>query len=239
MKDKELACQGLILVDSPKVVRRMMEEGVEPLEILDSEDFLESHRELLSQYPKCEVFVGERPVLEEIVGHKLHHGVIARAKRPPSLNLQDLGSKILVLDGLNKAENVGTIIRSCDSFGIDSILLGKKSLSPYVRRAIRVSMGSVFRVKVRIAEDLVNDLNSLKGSGFSIYGTGNDVGAISIQNLEFPKKTALIIGSEGFGMSQGVREVLDQTIRIPIRDSVDSLNASVAASICLYELGKT
>lgn len=233
-KDKTLARDQEILVDSPKVVLRMISAGHEPTAILANRSFIDQNYDLIQQLSGCQVFWAENQLLEGIVGHKLHHGVIALSKRPQSLELEELGDKILILNGVNKAENVGTIIRTCDAFGVESIIADSQSLSPYIRRAIRVSMGSVFKIKARIGHPLQEDLLNLRQRGYEIFGTGNYDHSAEIGSMTFPQKSALIIGSEGFGMDEQTRASCDQILRIPIRDHVDSLNASVAAGILIH-----
>lgn len=238
MGDKQLRRDQKILVDSPKVVCRMIAEGQYPETLLASESFIEEQVDMLASIPNLTIFTASRERMESIVGHKLHHGVIALAKRPMNLELGNLGSKILVLNGVNKAENVGSMIRSADCFGIDSILVGPHALSPFVRRAIRVSMGSVFRLKIRHSESLQADLMSLQAKGFEVLGTGNYEASKSLYEHKFKEKSVLVIGSEGFGMDVGLRSLCDEMIRIPIQDRVDSLNAGIAAGVCLFEMAR-
>ncbi|SMF06596.1 TrmH family RNA methyltransferase [Pseudobacteriovorax antillogorgiicola] len=235
-KDKELARDQEIIVDSPKVVLRMMDAGRTPKAILANQKFLDDHGQRFEGMD-CQVYWADVPLLEKIVGHRLHHGVIALAERPESLKLSALGHRLLVLNGVNKAENVGTIVRTCDALGVDSLLVDERTLSPFIRRAIRVSMGSIFRIKVRTSADLFSDLQTLRTSGYQVLGTGIAPDTHRFDKIDFAKKCALIIGSEGFGMDSALVGLCDAVIKIPMRDHVDSLNASVAAGILLQRLG--
>ena len=159
-----------------------------------------------SQFDFCnnlKVYLGSKKELEGITGFQLHHGVIARAKRPKYQSLDELGTRILVLNGLNKAENIGTIMRTCDALGIDSVIIDQNTLSPYYRRAIRVSMGSVFRLKIHESQNLETTLGDLSKRGFQVVGSALRDDAITPEEMNWSGKIALVIGSEGSEWKKG------------------------------------
>ena len=133
---------------------------------------------------------------------------MALADRPEDLNVGDLGDKILVLNGVNNAENVGAICRSALAFGVDSVVIDSNSCSPFLRRAIRVSMGSVFKLKFLHTENLQGLLNEIHGIGYSIVSASNDEGASKLRSVKFEAKTALVLGNEGDGVEKAVKKLV-------------------------------
>ena len=233
-RDRILKSRKQIVVDSPKVVTKLLESEHTVESILATEGFIEDHSSLLAQRKNLTVYQADRPVMESIVGHQLHHGVIALAQRPADKPLLNMTGSVLVLNGVNKSENVGTIIRTADALGITNVIVEDQAVSPYSRRSIRVSMGSIFRMNVYHSQNLRDDLLLLKEREYSLVGTGLYAECQAVGEVRWHDPTVLVIGSEGFGMAEEVKEICDLLIRIPIRQGVDSLNAAVAAGICMY-----
>ena len=235
LKDRRLAAQQLMIIDSPKLILRLYRAGGSASHILCDEAFFQGQQSLLAKDSGSTVYVATRPMMQAIVGHRLHHGAIALTKRPPSCELQDLGPRIVVLDRINKAENCGAIVRTCAAFGIDSILFDGTGVAPHSRRAARVSMGSIFHLKSRRSDDLAADLQTLKNMGYQITVAHQAADATPYRTLNWTRKQALVIGSEGFGPRPAIIELASQTVEIPIAAAVDSLNASIAAAILISE----
>ena len=235
--DRELREQGEIIVDSEKVVSRFLQAGGKvryllcPSSVLPKlDEQMEGSLESLVDH----AYIASKKQMETITGYRLHHGVIARGMRPKDTPLAALGPKIMVLNGVCAAENVGAIVRNCEAFGFDSILLDDEACSPFVRRAIRCSMGSAFRVKVHHSSDLPASLGELAASGYRLIGTANEVESVTLSSCEPSGPVAVIIGSEGHGMSAEVRGLCHQVVRIPLSQNIDSLNAAVAAGIVCH-----
>lgn len=227
-----------MIVDSDKVVYRCLNKGLEVQKILGTRPFVEK---LLRDFPDLQdhplLFCGDKPVLESIVGHRLHHGVVGVFKRPEDAPKHSFGNRIVLFNGVNNAENVGAIIRSAHAFGFDTVICDQESCSPYVRRAVRVSMGSVFSLKVLHTDSIYQQLIDLKKSGYRIYGSAISPKAQSCRNIQPTDKFVLVLGSEGHGMSPEALELCDQVIRIPTVNHIDSLNVAVASGVLLYQLG--
>ena len=147
-----------------------------------------------------------------------------------------LGNRILILDGIQDPGNLGTIIRSSVAFNIDTIVLNNKCVDLYNSKVIRSTQGMIFKLNI-INRDLVSFINKLKEDNYTIYGTKVDGGS-DVRNISINNKFAIIIGSEGSGMSSEVSELCDSYLYIKMNDKVESLNAGVAASIILYEVDK-
>lgn len=235
LKDKALALNKKIVVESEKVVLKLLKSGTPVHKLLITKEFLERNKEFIS-LPEDSIFVVEKSIMESIVGHNLHHGIMALADRPPYVDLSDLGNKVLILNGLSSPENVGTIVRTCAAFNINSIVIDSRTCSPYIRRCIRVSMGNIFQVKVHKTLNLKETLVTMQKNGFDICSTANQEGAIDLPEFKFSKKSAVIIGSEGHGIQPEILLQSDKILRIPVDDQVAHLNASCSCSIFLYQL---
>ncbi|CBW24960.1 putative SpoU-like rRNA methylase [Halobacteriovorax marinus SJ] len=237
LKDKSLALSNTIIVETEKVVLKLLNSNTEVIKLFVNPDFIDRHSELLSKL-SIDIYTADKEVMQEIIGHNLHHGVMALARRPEYISLDELQDKVLILNGLTSPENIGTIVRNCAAFNINSIIIDKRTCSPYVRRCIRVSMGNIFRVKVYKSNDLKSDLKKLQSLGHRVISTANQEGAIDLPKYSFPKKSCVIIGSEGHGIEKDILEVSDDIIRIPIDDTVAHLNAACSSSIFLYQLSQ-
>ena len=144
----------------------------------------------------------------------------------------DIGDKIIVLDGIQDPGNLGTIIRSAVAFGIDTIVVSSDTVDLYNPKVVRSAKGMLFKINV-IVRDIKTFLSELEG--YTIYGTDVNNG-VDIRKVELPEKMAIVIGNEGNGISSEVREILDKYIYIGMNDKCESLNAGVAASIIMYEV---
>lgn len=219
-----------IVVDGSQTLENLLLKGATPEYIVATNEYYDTNRIL----PNCSLYVCDRRTLKDIVGFNVHQGVMALFKNIPFVAPSELSYRILCLNGLSSAENVGTIARSCTSFEIDSLLFDSKTISPYSRRAVRVSMGHFYDLKVSRSENLVTTLGELKKNGYTIIGSRNSPNSISLKDYQFPRKFVLIIGAEGKGMDVEIEEAADVNLRIDLKAGVDSLNAAQACSIMLY-----
>ena len=169
LKDKTLNLNEQIIVESEKVVLKLLSSDTPAIKVFAHLDFIEKHSELLSS-KKALVYTASKDIMQGIVGHKLHHGVMALASRPKYISMSELQDKVLVLNGLTSPENIGTIVRNAAAFSINSIIIDSRTCSPYARRCIRVSMGNIFKVKVYKSENLKKDLEILQNNGHKIVG---------------------------------------------------------------------
>lgn len=148
---------------------------------------------------------------------------------------KEIKGNVLILEDIQDPGNLGTIVRSSVAFNIDTIILSKKTVDLYNNKVIRSTQGMLFNINV-IVKDLEETINELKRNNYKIYGTKVDGGS-NVKNIEVNDKYALIIGNEGSGMSETISRLCDEYLYIQMNDKVESLNAGVAASILLYELG--
>lgn len=235
--------QGIFVAEGEKVVRRLIASNLEVLSFLLTREW---HETLLATEPAytdipADVYLGAKELLSEIVGYRMHQGIMAVAKVPPEPDPRAISDAecpfMVALDGLTNAENVGIVVRNCAGFGVDAILVGETSSSPYLRRAVRNSMGTVFRVPVLHSGNLAVDLTVLKRRGIRIIGT-DPIGSEPIGGTSLLGGCCLILGSEESGLSPAVRAACDLIVRIPMENQTDSLNVSSASAVLLYEVAK-
>lgn len=151
-------------------------------------------------------------------------------------NKEELGKRIIILDNVQDPGNIGTIIRSAKAFNVDTVVLGKGTVKKYNEKVIRASQGMLFKVNI-IEEDLKTFIPRLKNDGYLVYGTdvigGNDVKKVNLES-----NVAIVLGNEGNGVSQDLKELVNDNLYIKINDDCESLNVAVAASILMYEMAK-
>jgi tRNA G18 (ribose-2'-O)-methylase SpoU len=222
-----------MVIDSEKVVARALQSDIKIKSILGTKEYFTKHAGLMAGLD-CQLYCVEHKLLETIVGHRIHQGIMAVAERPVDTPLTKLGSRIVVLNRVLDIQNVGAIVRSCHAFGVRSVLVDGKGCSPYGRRAIRVSMGSIFKMNVLHSPDIVADLEWLKAQDYQIIEAANSSKAVPINMAKFREKSVMIIGNEDSGVTEGVQNLCDLTVKIPVEESIDSLNAACAASVLLY-----
>ena len=232
LRDYNHQIDGTIIAESEKVVVKLIKAGGEIIKILALDTFYQRYQNRLPS--NCQLFCASKEMMEQLVGFRLHHGVLALGKRPANIPLNQLGDMILVLNGLTSPENVGSIMRSAAAFNINSLIVDQESCCPYVRRCIRVSMGNIFNLKIHQTDNLVNCLQQLKN--YRIVGTANLPNAIDLKDYIFPTKGALIIGSEGHGIAPEIFERCQDLVRISIDDQVAALNAATSAAIFMYKI---
>jgi len=183
------------------------------------------------------IFLAEEDLVREIVGFNVHQGVMAVARIPAEGSLDNLPvSHLLVaLDGLRISENVGVIVRNCAAFGADAILAGGNSCSPYVRRAVRSSMGAVFRIPVIHTPSLADSLQQLQLRFRTRIVAADPHGASTIYHATLDGNVCLVLGNEDHGVSPEVALLATDHVGIPMHLRTDSLNVASASAVFLYE----
>lgn len=182
------------------------------------------------------IYTANNEIMKKIVGHKIHQGMMAVIDKPKFISYDEITGNVVVLNGLTSPENVGSIVRSCAAFDIDTLIIDEKTCSPFIRRCIRVSTGNLFNIKVYKSQNLEKDLKNLQSNGYTILTTANSPEAVSLHKYSFPKNSAVVIGSEGHGAEKEILDLSDTVLKIDIDEEVTSLNASIAASIVLYQM---
>ncbi len=234
LKGNKLLASNQIIVEGPKGIRKLLQKNFKIKKVLIEKSLSEEFSELCEKTE--EVYFLDSKEIKELTGFHYHRGLLALAEGELYSPLEELKPPFLILNGLTSPENVGSIVRTARAFGVESIVIDSKTVSPFLRRCIRVSMGNIFDVKVHKTEDLLSLMETLKGKGTSFVGTAHIDRSIDIKTWKPNRSEAIIIGSEGHGMDQEIMRACDEMVKIPISDYVAHLNASVAASIVLYHM---
>lgn len=236
--------QGIFVAEGEKVVARLLESGLKPLSFLMTPEWFETYRVRLESKPDTiTVFLGEKSLLNSIVGFHLHQGIMAVAAIPEAMDLETIVKQMetphlfVAVDGMTNSENLGVLVRNCAAFGVQALLVGETSSSPYLRRAVRNSMGTIFRLPVLHSDSLVRTIHQLK-SQFSIHvvAAHPHTDQSFISTVDFCSDSCIVFGSEGTGISPDVLSECDELAAIPMSDGVDSLNVSNASAVFLYEV---
>ena len=227
---------GSFVADSPKVVRLLIESGIKVKSILATEAFYDEHAGWLAAYDIPIGYIAPRAVMEQIVGHRLHHNVMMHAIRPDETPLHALGERIIMLDEISKADNVGAIARSAVALGIDSYLLPAQGPHPYIRRAVRISMGHIGKLRYHRYNDIKTAITALKALGYHIFAAEVTPDSTPLSQVKVPQKWVLLMGHEELGISEDVLKLCDDVVTIEMAPEVKSFNVAIAASIMMYQL---
>lgn len=235
--------KGLFVAEGEKVVRRLLGTPIPVISVLLTPEWFAVYEPLLQQRAESiTAFCGPKELLETIVGYHLHQGIMALARIPHTLTLKEFVDRatppylFVALDGLTNAENVGVIVRNCAAFGVHGILVGETSSSPYLRRAVRNSMGSVFTLPIYHSPELVRDLTILKASYNCSILAAHPHAESTLPQLQTRDNLCIVFGSEGEGISPTVLSTCTHTAAIPMANGVDSLNVASASAVFLYEI---
>lgn len=234
---------GLYLAESEKVIRRALSAGHRPRSLLMSPRWLDPLGDVVEP---CEqdgvpVYVGDPEVVEGITGFNLHRGALASMHRPELPTVAEVCSgacRVLVLEDLVDHTNVGAVFRSAAALGVDAVLVTPRCADPLYRRSVRVSMGTVFQVPWTRVERWPDGVEDLRALGLTVAALALADDAVSLDALaaDPPDRLALVVGTEGDGLSRRTLAQADLTVTIPMRGGVDSLNAAAASAVAAWAL---
>ena len=246
--------KGMFIAESPKVIMRALDAGCVPVSVLMEKRQLETEGEALEAIRMCSctnkefpVYVAEFEVLAKLTGFKLTRGMLCAMYRPKLRTPQEIcrdARRIAVLENVVNPTNVGAIFRSAAALNMDAVLLTPACSDPLYRRAIRVSMGTVFQIPWTYigekAGDWPKDMEQLRQMGFQTVAMAlrEDSLGIDDKRLHEVDKLAILLGTEGEGLADETLAQCDYTVRIPMSHGVDSLNVAAASAVAFYELGK-
>ncbi len=222
------------IADSPKVVNIILESDVKVKSLLATKEYYEEFEELVKKKNVQTLYVATKEEMQKIVGHKIHHNCMLHGFRAPQTPLDSLDDAIVMLDAITSTENVGSIARSAAALGVNSLLTPSDAPHPYSRRALRVSMGHVSKLKYHVYDDIFETIKTLKESGYKIFAAEVDENAIKLQKVQVPKKWVILMGQEGKGLSAEIIQACDECVEIEMDSDVRSFNVGVAASILMY-----
>lgn len=239
LTDRQLRSQaGQIIVESPKVITSALNAGCRPLALLCEERHIAGDAaDIIARCPGMPVYTGSRDLLASLTGYTLTRGVLCAMQRPEPPALADICSgarRLAVIDGVCDTTNIGAIFRSAAALGIDGIVLTPTSCDPLNRRAIRVSMGTVFMVPWCWLPD--DGYAALRSHGFKIAAMAltDDSVAIDDPRMCAEPRLAIVLGTEGDGLSHSAIAGADYVARIPMSHGVDSLNVAAASAVAFY-----
>lgn len=246
--------RGIFIAEGEKVVRRLLSSNLTILSLLLTPQWLEQlfpneyqpsdTGHLITQLSALKIFLAEKSLIETIVGYNLHQGIMAIAKVPAELSLNETVERLkqpyffVALDGLVNSENIGVIVRNSAAFSVDGIIVGETSSSPYLRRAVRNSMGAVFQIPVIHSDNLEETLTTLKQKYRIKIIASHPHEQSSIHSSNLSGNICIILGNEGEGISNKILNVCDECITIPMMKDTDSLNVASASAVLLYEVRK-
>lgn len=238
--------RGFFVAEGDKVVHRLLASDLEVVSVLLPEHRLAEYESALrARREDVLVFsANEKRILEELVGFELFQGVLAVAKVPAQKSLSDLIRStasprlIVAADGLSNAENVGVIVRNCVAFCAQALILSETCASPYLRRAVRNSMGTIFKLPVIESRNLASHITESKQLGMRCIAAHPHTDQRVLTETDFSGDCCIVFGSEGPGISPPVLAACDEAVAIPMPPDVDSLNVASAAAVFLYEASR-
>ena len=233
--------KGIFIAESPKVIHVALNAGYEPLALLCERKHIEGDAaSLIERCGDIPIYTGERELLASLTGYTLTRGVLCAMRRPVPKTVEEVcrgAKRIAVIDGVVDTTNIGAIFRSAAALGIDAVLLTPSSCDPLNRRAVRVSMGSVFLLPWTWLEAPISSLRTLGFRTAAMALSDNSV-PIDHPSLKDEPRLAIVLGTEGDGLSQQVIQETDYVVRIPMWHEVDSLNVAAASAVAFWELRK-
>ncbi len=235
--------RGLYIAESEKVIRRALAAGHRPRSYLMAERWLTDLADLVAaaEADGIPVFVGEHELIETLTGFHLHRGALAAMHRPAPLSVPDLlrdARRVAILEDIVDHTNVGAIFRGAAALGVDAVLVTPRCADPLYRRAIRVSMGTVFQVPWARIDPWPGGIEILHEAGFTVAALALRDDAATLDELaaDPPARLAIVLGTEGDGLSDRTVAAADLTVRIPMTGAVDSLNVAAASAVSFYVL---
>lgn len=240
--------KGMFIAESPKVIERALDAGCIPVSFLMEKKHVQTQaREILERCGEIPVYAAEFEVLTRLTGFQLTRGMLCAMYRPKLPAVEEVcahATRIAILENVVNPTNIGAIFRSAAALNMDAVLLTAACSNPLYRRAIRVSMGTVFQIpwtflgEKRLGEE--ENLSRLKAMGFktAAFALRDDSVSIDDEVLRKEEKLAIVLGTEGEGLETETIKACDYTVRIPMAHGVDSLNVAAASAVAFWELGK-
>ena len=239
--------KGMFIAESPKVIHRALDAGYQPVSLLmERKDIEGSAREILERCPEIPFYTADEDLLCKLTGYHLTRGVLCAMRRPPLPTVEEILAdkrRIVILENVQNPTNVGAIFRSAAALGMDAVLLTPGCSNPLYRRSARVSMGTVFQIPwtyigTETADWPDRGMAQLKRLGYKTAAMALSDDSVSIDDpqLMSEEKLAIVLGTEGDGLSARTIAGCDYTVRIPMSHEVDSLNVAAASAVAFWQL---
>ena len=247
LRNRLEAEKGVFIAESPKVIGRALDAGYEPVSLLMERKHIDGQgQDIIARCGDIPVYTADREVLADLTGYALTRGVLCAMRRPSLLSVEELcagARRVAVLEGIVDSTNIGAIFRSAAALRMDAVLVTPTCGDPLYRRAVRVSMGTVFQVPWTRIGDQPSDwpepgLEQLQALGFKTAAMALSDDSVSIEDprLAAEERLAIVLGTEGDGLAQRTIAGCDYTVRIPMSHGVDSLNVAAASAVAFWEL---
>lgn len=247
LRNRQAEEKGLFIAESPKVIQRALNAGYEPVSLLMERKHIEGQgREVISRCEGIPIYTADAELLSSLTGYPLTRGVLCAMRRRPLPTVEELcqdARRVAVLEGIVDGTNVGAIFRSAAALNVDAVLVTPTCCDPLYRRCVRVSMGTVFQVPWTVIGSCHTDwpqpgLSQLQALGFKTAAMALSDDSVSIEDphLQAEGKLAIILGTEGDGLSKSTIAGCDYAVRIPMSHEVDSLNVAAASAVAFWEL---
>ena len=241
--------KGIFIAESPKVIDRALDAGYKPVSLLmERKQITGPAAGILSRCGDAPVYTADREMLAELTGFELTRGVLCAFRRPAPRPVEELcknARRVAVLEGIVDSTNVGAIFRSAAALNMDAVLINPSCCDPLCRRAVRVSMGTVFQVPWGQLGETPADwpekgMDILHSLGFKTAAMALSDRSVSIDDaaLAAEPKLAVVLGTEGDGLAHSTIAACDYTVKIPMSHGVDSLNVAAASAVAFWQLGK-
>jgi len=237
--------QGIFVAEGEKVVRRLLESRLGVVSVLLPEKWVPELEPLLAARPEeLLVFVAEKPLLEKLTGFSMYQGLLAVGRVPAPKPLEAILSEssppllLAAVDSLSSAQNLGTVVRNCAGFNVNGLIVGETSTSPFVRRAVRSSMGAIFELPVVETPSLVRSLEQLRQQKIRCVAAHPHAEGHTLAQADLSGNLCLVFGSEGYGISPAVLAACDEAVAVPMPPKIDSLNVGSASAVFLYEVNR-
>ncbi|MBU6398957.1 MAG: RNA methyltransferase [Verrucomicrobia bacterium] len=234
--------QRILVAEGVKVTQRLLESECTVVSVLLTPEWLQQLEPLLRRRREdMAVFVAPKAAMQNLTGFSMYQGVLAVGRIPPAPTLARLIAQtaaprlFAAVDGLSSAENLGGLVRNAVAFGAHGLLVGETSVSPYLRRAVRSSMGAIFQLPVIEVSNLAETLHELRAQSIRCLAAHPHTDRRTIFQTDLTGDCCLVFGSEGYGLSAPVLEASDEAVAIPIAPTVDSLNVGSASAIFFCE----
>ena len=233
---------GMLVAANHKVIKRLLASRFTVVSALLTPAWLERlEPQLRARTETIGVYLADPPLLETITGYKLHQGALAVAKIPPLPDLEALLDNsprpllLAAVEGISSAENLGAVVRCCAAFGVHFLIVGETCGSPFQRRAVSGSMGTIFEQPLVRADNLVDTLTSLRARGVHCLAAHPRADAKKLAGMDLRGDCCLVFGAEGPGLTPAVLAACDDMVEIPMPSHMNSLNVAVATGVFLYE----
>ncbi|MBQ6465503.1 MAG: RNA methyltransferase [Oscillospiraceae bacterium] len=248
LKNRADLARGLFIAESPNVILRALDAGYEPVSLLMERRHVDGQaHEVVARCGDIPVYVSDLPVLTQLTGFPLTRGVLCAMRRRPLRTMEEVcagARRVAVLENIMNPTNLGAIFRSAAALGMDAVLLTPACSDPLYRRAVRVSMGTVFQVPWAYVGAELDDwpepgMTQLRALGFKTLAMALRDDSLSVDDprLAAEERLAIVLGTEGEGLADGTIADCDHTVRIPMSHGVDSLNVAAASAVAFWQLG--